>query len=99
MQGDPLSPFLFIMVMEGFDSMVRIAIQNRWLRGFKIGDRSKIKEICHLLYTDDIVIICEPKYDQIRYIRRLLSIFETLSGLRVNWGENSLFPIREVPHI
>lgn len=99
MQGDPLSPFLFRMVMEGFDSMVIIAIQNRWLRGFKIGDRSKIKEICHLLYADDIVIFCEPKYDQIRYIRMLLSIFETLSGLRVNWGENSLFPIREVPHI
>lgn len=27
-QGDPLSLFLFIMAMEGFDCMMRIAAQN-----------------------------------------------------------------------
>ncbi|WMV09897.1 hypothetical protein MTR67_003282 [Solanum verrucosum] len=39
-QGDPLSPFLFILAMEGFDSMMRIALQNRWIKGFEIGDSS-----------------------------------------------------------
>ncbi|WMV25644.1 hypothetical protein MTR67_019029 [Solanum verrucosum] len=37
-QGDPLSPFLFILAMEGFDSMMRITLQNRWVKGFEIED-------------------------------------------------------------
>jgi len=61
-QGDPLSPFLFILAMEGFDSMMRIALQNRWIKGFEIGNsRGEIMEVCHLQYADDTVIFCEPK--------------------------------------
>lgn len=58
-QGDPLSPFLFIIVMEGFNNMMRITIQNRWLKGFEIGNRvGEELEICHLLCADDAVIFC-----------------------------------------
>ncbi|WMV38569.1 hypothetical protein MTR67_031954 [Solanum verrucosum] len=45
-QGDPLSPFLFILAMEGFDSMMRITLQNIWIKGFEIGDsRGEIMEL------------------------------------------------------
>ncbi|WMV29916.1 hypothetical protein MTR67_023301 [Solanum verrucosum] len=99
-QGNPLSPFLFILAMEGFDSMMRIALQNRWIKGFEIGNsRGEIMEVCHLQYADDTVIFCEPKVEQIGYIRMILTIFEASSSLKVNWGKTSLFPIKEVPNI
>lgn len=37
-QGDPISLFLFILVMEGFGSMMRITTQQSWVSGFKVGN-------------------------------------------------------------
>lgn len=39
-QGDPLSPFLFIIAMEGLNSMMRVVTQNKWIKGFKIGNQT-----------------------------------------------------------
>lgn len=36
-QGDPLSPFLFIVTMEDSNSILKIATQSIWLQGFRIG--------------------------------------------------------------
>ena len=57
------------------------------------------KEICHLLYADDAIIFCEPTVDQIRFIRLILILFESASGLRVNWGKSSLFQVLVVPRV
>ncbi|KAH0765964.1 hypothetical protein KY285_001835 [Solanum tuberosum] len=99
-QGNPLSPFLFVLAMEGFDSMMRRAIQHKRINGFQIGGvRGQYKEICHLLYADDTVIFCEPTEEQISHIRLLLLFFESTSGLKVNWRKSNLFPIKEVLNI
>jgi len=99
-QGDPLSPFLFIMAMEGFDCLMRIAAQNTWIQGFKVGYRGgEVTKINHMFYADDTIIFCEPVAEQIRYIRMILVLFEAVSGLKVNWGKSSLFPVNEVPQI
>lgn len=65
-QGDdPLSPFLFILVMEGLNN-------NRWSRGFEVSSRAGVSiEICQLPYADDILLFCEAKDELIRYIRSL----------------------------
>ena len=55
------------------------------------------KEICHLLYENDTIIFCEPTVDQIRFIRLILILFESASGLRVNRGKSNLFQVLEVP--
>lgn len=92
----PLS-FLFIFAMEGLNNTLRVATQNRWIRGFEVSNRTGLStEICQLLYADDTVIFCEAKEEQIRYIRVILVILEAVFGLRVNWRKSSLFPIKEV---
>ncbi|KAF3627776.1 putative HUA2-like protein 3-like [Capsicum annuum] len=35
-QGDPLSPFLFIIAMEGLHDLLKTAQTNKWIRGFKV---------------------------------------------------------------
>lgn len=96
-QGNPLSPFLFILVTEGLNSMLSVATQNRCIRGLEVSSRAGVStEICQLLYVDDTVIFCEAKVDQIKYIRVILVILESISGLRVNWRKSNLFLIKEV---
>ena len=49
-QGDPFSPFLFILAMEGLNSTVRVATQKNWLKGFKVGNQAGVDvQICHPL--------------------------------------------------
>lgn len=54
-QGDTLSPFLFIVVMEAMSRMIRKA-ENGFLSGFVV--RTEGLAISHLQYADDNMIFC-----------------------------------------
>lgn len=60
MQGDPLSPFLFILAMEGLSKMLEKAGEMQWIKGFKVGSNiGNSVTVSHLLYADDTLIFCE----------------------------------------
>lgn len=63
------------------------------------GEREREREIGHVLYADDTIICCEPAAKQIRYIRVIMTLFEAVSRLNVNWGKHNLLPMNEVPQI
>lgn len=45
----PLSPFLFILAMEGLSNLFQIAKANGWIKGFKVGENTRNNlEITHL---------------------------------------------------
>lgn len=57
--GDPMSPFLFLLAMEGFNYMVRKASELGWIRGFGAHtNRANNMEVTHLLYADDSLVFC-----------------------------------------
>jgi hypothetical protein len=51
-QGDPLSPLLFVFVMEALSRMLSAMINERLLESFKVGN----VVVSHLLFADDILI-------------------------------------------
>nr|GEY18095.1 RNA-directed DNA polymerase, eukaryota [Tanacetum cinerariifolium] len=53
-QGDMLSPFLFILVMEGLHIPLSEATRTSLVRGVKMGPSHII--ISHIFYADDVVI-------------------------------------------
>ncbi|WMV59774.1 hypothetical protein MTR67_053159 [Solanum verrucosum] len=96
-QGDPMSPFLFLLAMEGLNYMVRKANEMGWIRGFGAHtNRANNMEVTHLLYADDSLVFCGAEVSQIRHLRAILTIFEGISGLHVNWQKSCLFPVNQV---
>ncbi|GKA62361.1 RNA-directed DNA polymerase, eukaryota [Tanacetum coccineum] len=55
-QGDPLAPFLFILIMESFHNSVSKAVAEGFFRGLQIQDSVSIS---HLFYADDAFFIGE----------------------------------------
>lgn len=56
-QGDPLSPFLFLISSEGLSTLLRLAREEGSLRGIKACRRSP--QITHLLFADDCILFGE----------------------------------------
>ncbi|RVX09520.1 putative mitochondrial protein [Vitis vinifera] len=53
-QGDPPSPYLFVLVMEALSILLRKVGEGHFILGFKVGGkRKKEVEISHLLFADD----------------------------------------------
>ena len=72
-QGDPLSPYLFVITMEVFSCLLRRAISGGFLSGWRVRDRSgEGVQILHLLFADDTFVFCEESLDQMTYLSSLL---------------------------
>jgi hypothetical protein len=98
-QGDPLSPLLFIVVMEALSKILSGAVDCGRLSGFSVGSRPTVINISHLLFADDILVFCEANPDYLRYMHVLLVCFETVSGLKVNLAKSLLVPIGNVDNV
>jgi hypothetical protein len=73
-QGDPLSPFLFLLAAEGFHVMMEAMVTNNIFTGYKVG-RDRNLSVSHLQFADDIVILGEKSWANVRAMRAVLHIF------------------------
>jgi hypothetical protein len=99
-QRDPLSPLLFVVVMEALSRMLVVALEQGSMTGFAVGHReSEAIIVNHLLFADDTLILCGAQEEQIRHLRCIFLCFEAASGLRINLGKSEIVPIGEVEDV
>ena len=79
-QGDPISPMLFVIVMEALNSLIREADRRAALTplpGQAIAHRAS-------LYADDLVILIAPVLGDLSCVHQILQLFTGASGLVTN---------------
>nr|GEY08021.1 putative ribonuclease H protein At1g65750 family [Tanacetum cinerariifolium] len=90
-QGDTLSPFLFILVMEGLHNAFSEAVGNRLISGININNSTI--NISHVFFADDVIITTEWNARDLENIIRILHVFYLASGLKINIHKSNIYGI------
>ncbi|XP_021985349.1 uncharacterized protein LOC110881378 [Helianthus annuus] len=89
--GDPLSPFLFILAMDGLTRIMRRACELGVFHGIRVGGTGPL--ISHFMYADDVVFCGEWSIANAINLRRLLRGFFLISWLKISSKKSSVFGI------
>ncbi|GJZ53952.1 RNA-directed DNA polymerase, eukaryota [Tanacetum coccineum] len=89
-QGDPLSPFLFLLIMESLHISMQRVVDAGLFRGIQVGSSLQVS---HLFYADDAVFMGHWSEANIDTILRVLDCFYHASGLRINMLKSKLMGI------
>ena len=96
-QGDPLSPFLFVIGMEALSCLINRVVDENYLVGNRIAaGRGENLSISHLFYADDTILFCKVDSDQLKFMSWILMWFEGMSGLKINLNKSEIIPIGTV---
>ena len=79
-QGDPISPYLFILCVEVLTLKIR---QNKAVKGFKIGNWEHKLD----MYADDLTCYLDGSESSLKSTIETLDAFQKISGLKINLGK------------
>ncbi|GKA76688.1 RNA-directed DNA polymerase, eukaryota, reverse transcriptase zinc-binding domain protein [Tanacetum coccineum] len=89
-QGDPLSPFLFILVMESLHISFQRVVDVGMFTGIKL---SSSLNISHLFYADDAIFLGQWNDSNIDTLVHVMECFYRVSGLRINLCKSKIMGI------
>jgi hypothetical protein len=88
-QGDPLSPYFFILCAEGLSTGINKMERAGGITGLSLtrgGTR-----LSHLFFADDSFLFCKADTVEWYCIQKALNDYEKASGQKLNKGKTSLF--------
>jgi hypothetical protein len=88
-QGDPLSPYLFLLCSEGLTSMLAKAEEEEELIGVKVCRDAPA--ISNLLFADDSLILMQADEGNAECLKRILNTYCRASGQLVSTAKSTIF--------
>ncbi|XP_024164510.1 uncharacterized protein LOC112171581 [Rosa chinensis] len=94
-QGDPLSPYLFILCVEGFSALLSQAVDVGAIQGLKMCPEAPT--LHHLFFADDSFLFGAATIHECQTIREILNIYAKASGEKINFQKSSMVFSKNVP--
>ncbi|KAL0010720.1 hypothetical protein SO802_005828 [Lithocarpus litseifolius] len=93
-QGDPLSPYLFILGSEVLLRLLNREVSQNRLSGVKVSNTAlPISKLC---YVDDIILFCKAKSAEIAILKSCLEKFWSWLGQRISMEKSCCFPSKGI---
>nr|GEX77324.1 RNA-directed DNA polymerase, eukaryota, reverse transcriptase zinc-binding domain protein [Tanacetum cinerariifolium] len=89
-QGDPLSSFLFILVIESLHLSFQRVEEAKMFKGIKIGPTVTLS---HMFYEDDAVFVRKWYESNITTLVHVLDCFHRASGLKINMSKSKILGV------
>ena len=87
-QGDPLSPYLFLLVADGLSILFNKGINSSELSPLKITRRAP--GISHLLFADDTLLFFKATVQQANTVKQIIKTYEQATGQLLNPAKSSI---------
>lgn len=87
-QGDPLSPYLFILCTEVLSGLCKVAQENGTLPGVRVSRQSPL--VNHLLFADDTMFFCKSNPTSFSTLSSILRRYEEASRQFISLAKSSI---------
>lgn len=87
-QGDPLSPYLFVIVAQGLSSLLKSYCAQGKIKGLKMANRGLT--ITHFFFADDSLVFFKADSDSCKAVKKCLEYYEKVSGQVINFEKSAL---------
>lgn len=94
-QGDPISPFLFILSIEILTYLINKEVQGKRWTPFKF--RNFTQAFSHLIFADDILLFVKATNKNTKAIANVLNSFSQIFGLNFNTTKSKIWCSPTVP--
>lgn len=88
-QGDPMSPYIFILCMKMFSRLISYQVDT--LNWDSITISNKGPHLSHLFFVDDLTLTSKVNMKSCTTIKNTLDFFCTHSGQKVNLDKSKIY--------
>ena len=86
-QGDPLSPYLFILCAEGLSPLISCSEAVGSLHGCKVSRGAPI--VSHLFFVDDAYLFFRATMEKCRRVKEILQCYQKAYGQAINFNKSA----------
>lgn len=87
-QGDPISPYLFLLAAEGLSCLLRSRGNSENLSGIIVAPTAP--PVSHLLFADDSLLFAKASVEGARELKDVIEVYCNASGQSVNLQKSSI---------